>query len=512
MRYAGTLLAVVILTACHSQEPAPSERPAVSTTHLGTATELFVEYPTLVVGESSRFAAHLTLTADWRPLPSGNVTVTLTPEQGDPVRAEVPAPATAGIFRPELTPMSAGPHRLVVEVAADGLADRHDLGTVMVHPDEAAAIASSPPEDPSPGAVTFLLEQQWRTPFAVETVGERTMNASLVAYGGLRARPEGEARIVAPVAGRVATPPGDLPVIGSRADAGQVMALLAPRVAEGTDRTALTLAVERARRDVDFARRERARLEALLQREAVPERRVLEARHAEHDAVSELAAAENRLAQFGRVYGQAAEASEALVAVRSPVSGTVVGASAVSGAFVDEGHELYRIVDLGRLWLEVRVPEGDLGRIVDTPGAWFDVNGIDQVFDATPASGARVVALGGAIDETSRTAPLILDVPNPSGVLRAGMSATARVLTGESSHGVAVPVEALVDDAGVTVVYVQRDGEQFERRPVLTGVRDGTWVEIREGLRAGERIVTRGSYLVHLAGAAGSIPAHGHAH
>jgi cobalt-zinc-cadmium efflux system membrane fusion protein len=61
-------------------------------------------------------------------------------------------------------------------------------------------------------------------------------------------------------------------------------------------------------------------------------------------------------------------------------------------------------------------------------------------------------------------------------------------------------------------VYVQAEGETFERRPVTLGPRAGGVVQVLDGVKAGERVVTTGAYLVRLASLSTSAPAHGHVH
>jgi multidrug efflux pump subunit AcrA (membrane-fusion protein) len=75
-----------------------------------------------------------------------------------------------------------------------------------------------------------------------------------------------------------------------------------------------------------------------------------------------------------------------------------------------------------------------------------------------------------------------------------------------------VPAAAIVDDAGRPIVFVQREGETFERRAVTLGTRSGDLVQITDGIRTGDRVVTRGAYLVRLASLSTSVPAHGHVH
>jgi RND family efflux transporter MFP subunit len=186
------------------------------------------------------------------------------------------------------------------------------------------------------------------------------------------------------------------------------------------------------------------------------------------------------------------------------------------GGFVEEGERLFHIVDPGLLWLDARVAEADASLIQEPTGAWFRVPGFapdpERVFDVSPRTGARLVAFGAMVDSQSRTVPVIFEFPRPDERLRVGLSVTARVLTGDEQETLAVPAGALVNDAGADIVYVQTGGEHFQRRLVQTGLRDGDYVGIRAGLREGERVVSRGAYLVHLAAGAAADPGHGHAH
>jgi len=138
------------------------------------------------------------------------------------------------------------------------------------------------------------------------------------------------------------------------------------------------------------------------------------------------------------------------------------------------------------------------------------------VFTLTPETGARLVAYGAMVDPDSRTVPVIFEfapAAYPNGErLRVGQSVSVRVYTGEQSDTLVVPAGALVNDAGADVVYVQVAGDRFERRLVHTGLRDGELVGVHDGVQEGERIVSRGAYLVHLAAGAEGDAGHHHGH
>jgi cobalt-zinc-cadmium efflux system membrane fusion protein len=86
------------------------------------------------------------------------------------------------------------------------------------------------------------------------------------------------------------------------------------------------------------------------------------------------------------------------------------------------------------------------------------------------------------------------------------------LLTNATTSSPVVPSAAVVDDAGRPIVFVQREGESFERRAVTVGIRSGGLVQVTEGLKPGERVVTKGAYLVRLAALSTTVPAHGHVH
>ena len=96
--------------------------------------------------------------------------------------------------------------------------------------------------------------------------------------------------------------------------------------------------------------------------------------------------------------------------------------------------------------------------------------------------------------------------------LRIGMAVKAQVFSGDAREAVAIPASAVLDESGATTVFVMTGGESFERRPVRLGRRDGDWVEVVEGLAPGQRVVSRGAYLVKLAATNTGQIGHGHAH
>ncbi|MFU8876784.1 MAG: efflux RND transporter periplasmic adaptor subunit, partial [Wenzhouxiangellaceae bacterium] len=517
-------LLIALLAGCGESEPgghshAPGEAehahddgPEVEVvTHYTAESELFVEFPPLVAGRGSRFAAHVTRLADFEPVRSGSMDVVLSRAGQTVARFRVDQPARDGLFTPTVTPREAGEFDLRIEVQAPGLVTVHELGRYRVFADPSAArIAGQAPA----GEIGYLKEQQWSVPFATEAAHTVPMRASVPGIARVQAPADGSALVTAPDDGYFAA--FDIPRAGRIVSAGETLGYLVPRLGEGTDFGRLTVELERARNRLELARRDVGRLEDLVEKGAVPERRLIEARAELDVAQSEFQSARGRIEQRQGGTGDAG------IALRAPVAGEIIDVAIAPGAFVRAGEPILWLAEPGRRWLEVRVPEAHAGRVKEASGAWFEAGEQSVILDA--AHGARVVQVAGRVEPVSRTVAVTIEysvadgndyssgsqIPGVPGLI--GLGLTAHVYIGKSRERLALPKSAIIDDGGREVVYVQTGGETFERRPVATGIRDGDRVEIVSGLHAGERVVTLGAYDVKLAAAGGEDIGHGHAH
>ena len=513
-----TLTLALTLAGCsrhddadHPHDTAASEKSAaeephggdLSITHYTDATELFVEFPRLVKGEEAAFAAHLTKLADFSALGEGTVVVALTGGGSPDEKKSARVSENPGIFRPVITPRYSGTRRLVFYVHAPGIEAVHDAGEVEVYENKKAAKAAAGPPGADAG-IKYTKEQQWKNVFAAEPVRELALRESVSVNAVLRPRPAGEAHVSAPGAGLLRAGPRGFPQVGMEVQAGQVIAFLLPRMGGETDAAALDLAIARARIETEVARRDRERLEALYAVEAVAEKRVRDARQREDLARAELTAAQRRAGTYAGSSGG--------IPLKTPIAGTVVAVTASPGAAVTDGQAIAHIADLGRIVLEAKVPESDAARVSTPTGAFFRLDGDERFVVLEVGKNARLIAFGGLVDRETRTVPVILEFDNPGQRFRAGTNVQANLYTGRVAKAPSVPASSLVDDAGQSVAFVQLGGESFERRVVQPGLRDGDRVAITRGLKAGERVVTKGAYDVRLSAAAPAAVGHGHAH
>jgi membrane fusion protein, heavy metal efflux system len=484
------------------------ELPAQSVTVWAERTELFAEYAPLIVGRESRFAAHVTELPSFKAVTAGTVTLTLTYGDGEVLVAKVEAPSNPGIFRPALTPDRAGSCELSLAVTGPQLTESFRVGPCEVHPDQPAARKALGAEDEPAGRISYLKEQQWKTDFATQPVAEQELQDGIAATGEIQPVAGREARLTAPATGRVVLG-APAPMLGMAVAKGQVLGSVSPRLGAGADRATMVGERAAAGAELDAARADLARAERLVADQAAPGMMVDEARTRVRVAEARLAGAGGRLAQYDA--SASGSGGGRVFQLRSPIAGTLVALDAASGQSVEEGQPLFQVIDLGRVWLLARVFEPDAPRVQDARTAWFTVEGYDAPFTVNDTN-ARLVTVGRVIDPRTRTVPVIFELDNRDGRLRIGNFAKVVIATGEPRRALAIPASAIVDDAGQPVAYVMVEGESFERRPLRVGIRSGTWVEVTDGVAAGERVVTRGAYDVKLSAASGAVPGHGHVH
>jgi Cu(I)/Ag(I) efflux system membrane fusion protein len=179
------------------------------------------------------------------------------------------------------------------------------------------------------------------------------------------------------------------------------------------------------------------------------------------------------------------------VTIRSPASGIVVQKNAVEGMRFGLGDSLFRIVDTSTMWVMAEVYEQDLAFVKVGDTARVTVN----AWPDRPVDG-KIAFIYPTVGRETRTAKLRIEIANPEGRLRADMAATVEIRAPVAGSRIAIPDSALIDSGRRQVVLVERGEGRYEPRPVVVGARADGWVQIKEGLAAGERVVTRATFLI----------------
>lgn len=484
-----------------------------SVTAWGEGYEVFPEAPALTVGTSATAHTHVTVLDRFTPLAEGRVEVILRGGAREEVFASGPG-ERAGIFPVEITPQSGGERELWFRVS--GPAGREEIrgGVVQVGEVGAAGRLLRAPAprggDVAGEPVAFLKEQQWRADFATEWVRRGSLAESARGIARLRAVAGGDVAITAPVDAIVRPAPWPYP--GLAVAAGAPLFRVLPQVSAGRSLAELESRGAVLRADLDAASARRSRLEGLLELEAVSRREVEEAQAREEGLRASLEAARRDLAsaRSARSGGGGGET----VVLTAPVTGRVSSVSVSPGEAVSAGATLARVVRIDPVWVEVFLSPRDAARVGSAAGAPGPSGLVLESGEGPPTSipgdRLRLVSVAPEVDAATGRVPVLLEVIGEVG-MPLGSTVDAQVLLASEDEGEVVPVTALVDDGGVPVVYLQLSGERFLRQEVRVLSRQGERVLV-EGLRPGQRLVTRGGEAIRRATLMSTGGGEGHVH
>jgi membrane fusion protein, copper/silver efflux system len=176
----------------------------------------------------------------------------------------------------------------------------------------------------------------------------------------------------------------------------------------------------------------------------------------------------------------------------APAGGTVLAKRIINGQRVTAGDELYRIVDLSNVWVIADVAEGDLADI--KPGMRATVT--FRAYRSQPVDGF-VTFIYPEVRTETRTVRVRIEVANPDEQLKPDMYADVTFqVEADRAAVTTVPSSAIIDNGTRQIVLVAKGEGRFEPRPVKLGRRGDGYVEIVEGLRPSEEIVTTATFLI----------------
>lgn len=227
-----------------------------------------------------------------------------------------------------------------------------------------------------------------------------------------------------------------------------------------------------------------------LGRQVVSDRRFIEAEVAAQQARARVLAYGMIAAQVETLVrdGDASQADGSFTLL-APNTGTIVRDDFVVGEAIESGRLMFEITDESTLWVEARLPVQESARVavgdsarVNVDGGWID---------------GRVIQAFHAVDESTRTLPVRVEIANPDDSLHPGLFVDVVILEEESQPVLAVPENAVLRSAdGDWQVFVAISDDEFQ--PVEVEVaRTVAGFAVIEGLDAETRIVTEGSFFVY---------------
>jgi cobalt-zinc-cadmium efflux system membrane fusion protein len=208
----------------------------------------------------------------------------------------------------------------------------------------------------------------------------------------------------------------------------------------------------------------------------------LEYQQAEADYLAARSEAEQlseQLSGFG-----VSEKGGSQVRLRAPLAGVIVDKTVAVGDSVAPGSLLYTIADPESLWIELALPETRVDQA--QVGARVEAR-----FDGLRGSlfSGRIVQVGAALDERTRTLKAVAEIKNPGGRLKAGMFGQVKLLTAAAGESMVVPVAAVQSIDKQSYVFVRKESDLFELRRVEAGAKEQGLVTILFGLEPQDEVV-----------------------
>ncbi|WP_420997966.1 efflux RND transporter periplasmic adaptor subunit [Cupriavidus sp. 30B13] len=202
-----------------------------------------------------------------------------------------------------------------------------------------------------------------------------------------------------------------------------------------------------------------------------------------------------RMFQAGMTSGQVrvVEASGKVqpnLGIVSPVDGVVTEVAVRDGMTVSPGMTLFRLADLGQVWVIAEVPEGQARAI--SPGQAVQVHATGEA----ELLAGKVDTVLPDVDQVTRTIKVRIILPNKSRRLLPGMFATVRFDSRQDKEALLIPAESVIRTGQRTIVMVDAGNAGFVAAGIKTGRESGGMVEVLDGLKAGQKIITSGQFLI----------------
>jgi HlyD family secretion protein len=203
----------------------------------------------------------------------------------------------------------------------------------------------------------------------------------------------------------------------------------------------------------------------------------------------DLKAAEGGLmAAKGKSVG--AEAQLSYTRIVSPIDGVVTDRPIYQGETAPSGSPIITVMNISQVIARAHVSQQEAALVRTGDAA-------DVMTAQVPIAHGKVTLVSPALDPNSTTVEVWVQVPNPQGLLKPGASARVSIVTETVPNAIVAPASALLTAAdGSTSVMLLDTDNKVSRKDVKVGIRDGSNMQVLEGLKKGDRIVTVGAFVL----------------
>lgn len=177
--------------------------------------------------------------------------------------------------------------------------------------------------------------------------------------------------------------------------------------------------------------------------------------------------------------------------LKAPIDGVIIERKSTVGELVDKSSEIYTISDPTDLWVIAEIKERDIAAVKVGQEAAYTV----LAYPGEQFHG-KVVRTGNQVENDSRTLEVRIETSNGDGRLKPGMFADVEITTTVLRDVLVIPDTALQTDEENQIVFVALDANKFEKRVVKLGMEQHGRVQVLDGIKSGEKVVTDGSFIL----------------
>lgn len=470
------------------------EEVKVQYTAYSSDFELFAEADPFVTGDSANILSHFTMLPGFSALEKGKITVSLE-VNGKITSHTLEKPTRKGIYSFNIIPETTGKGTLSFEIAGDnGVSELviHEV-TVYATIEEAHEVLDMI-ESSTTNSVVFTKEQSWKTDFSTELPLKGPFGQVIKSTAFIHSAPDNEVVVTAKTNGIVSFTSGIL-TEGKDVSKGDLLVTIKTGNLADND---LSVKYAEAKSNFEKAEADYDRVKELAADKIVSEKELLTVKNQYENSKSVF----DNLNENFTVSGQR---------VTSPLSGSVKQIFVNNGTHVEAGQPLVSVSQNKSLILTADVSQKYLPYLSSVKSATIRIVNDNKVYSLEELNG-RVLSYGKSANSDNYLIPVNLLITN-NGLITAGSFAEVWLKSITDLQSLTVPESAIMEDQGISFVYVQKTPELFEKREVSIGASDGLRTEIIKGISENERIVTKGAILIKLSQSTGTLDAHsGHVH
>lgn len=450
--------------------------------------ELFVEFDPLIKGNKSEFNAHFTVLNDYSPLEKAEVVLELMVNKTTTTyesHSDIP-----GIYHFDVIPENFGEGELRFLIKTKEFSDK--FISENLHVFERISDVHSHANSVSSGDIFYSKEQAWSSDFNVSAIYPQQFTGIVKASGEILPMPGEKQNLIAKNEGIIMFSKRNL-VQGSPVQKGEILFTVS---SNGLTDDNITVEYHEALMNFDKSKSQYQRHKNLVQERIVSQSQFIESRN-------------RYVADSVAFFNLKNNVSNGGLKVIAPLSGYIHDLNVSEGQFVSTGFLLSTISSNKVMLLRADVSQAYFSELGSIHDATFRPAYTDKVYTIEELGG-KLLAKASSVAENNHYMPVYFEVNN-DGTLLEGAFAEFYLKTKPLFEKLIIPKSAIMEEQNAFYLYVQTAGESFRKQQVFIGNSDGIYFEVTSGLRAGDRIVTKGAMLIK-ATSMTTAPVHSHSH